>query len=86
MMTISVYQVTPDGTRSLVSHEQVTPPTEAPATTAFAPCRCPRCLQGWCDFHQGPSSTDTRVDEHRRACAPCREQRGLAPLTEVGQR
>lgn len=78
MMTIKVYRVLPDGTREPVSHEQVTAPLDIPASQGFPPCSCPRCKAGsWCSFHLGPSSTAAPVDEHRSACAPCREQRGL---------
>lgn len=78
MMTIKVYRVRPDGTTAPVSYERCDRPTDLPATSAFPPCTCPRCRgSAWCDFHDGPSSTAALVDEHRRACAPCREQRGL---------
>lgn len=81
-MTIKVYRVRPDGTTDSVSHEQIARPTEIPAFSPFDPCECPRHSRGWCDFHGGPSTTAELVDEHRVACAPCREQRGLASRTE----
>lgn len=43
----------------------------------------------WCHWHKGPSETALLVDavepasgpgKPLYACAPCREQRGLAPL------
>ncbi|MFE6379247.1 hypothetical protein [Streptomyces roseolus] len=78
MMTIKVYRVLVDGTREHISHEQVIKPLDAPVGRGFPPCSCPRCRAGgWCDFHAGPSPTAAPVDEHRFACAPCREQRGL---------
>ncbi|MFE2750133.1 hypothetical protein ACFXKX_38515 [Streptomyces scopuliridis] len=46
----------------------------------------------WCDFHKGPSQTArlVRIIETASgpgrgmyACAPCREQRGLTPVTDT---
>ncbi|MEW2161406.1 hypothetical protein AB0912_00115 [Streptomyces sp. NPDC007084] len=46
----------------------------------------------WCHWHKGPSGTAVLVDAIERnsappialyACAPCREQRGLIPLSEL---
>jgi hypothetical protein len=46
---------------------------------------------GWCHWHEGPSETAVLVDAVEKnsappyplyACAPCREQRGLIPLSE----
>ncbi|MFE2556686.1 hypothetical protein ACFXGT_11710 [Streptomyces sp. NPDC059352] len=85
MMTIKVYRVRSDGTTDSISHEQITRPTEIPDPNSFDPCGCPRHRQGWCDFHKGPSRTDAPVDEHRRACAPCRDQHGLAPHAKLVQ-
>ncbi|GGT36697.1 hypothetical protein GCM10014713_33040 [Streptomyces purpureus] len=65
---------------------QVPPAVKVEKTFAFPPCLCSRCTAGWCHFHKGPSGTAAMVDEHRRACAPCREQRGLAPLHEARAR
>ncbi|MGW0704162.1 hypothetical protein ACWD0A_33695 [Streptomyces sp. NPDC002867] len=48
--------------------------------------------QGWCHWHEGPSETAVQVRLVERqsgppvplyACAPCREQRNLAPA--IGQ-
>jgi len=48
--------------------------------------------QGWCYWHQGPSGTAEEVQTIERAsgppvpltaCAPCREQRGLATVSEA---
>lgn len=39
---------------------------------------------GWCDWHRGPSGTAAPV-EGGSACAPCREQRDLAPLRQAVQ-
>jgi hypothetical protein len=45
----------------------------------------------WCDWHEGPSETAVLVEAVERnsgpprvryACAPCREQRRLAPLID----
>lgn len=58
-----------------------TDPTTAPAE---APT-------GWCHWHEGPSGTAVLVQIIEQnsgpgwamyACAPCREQRGLAPYAE----
>ncbi|MEW2161463.1 hypothetical protein AB0912_00400 [Streptomyces sp. NPDC007084] len=52
----------------------------------------PRDRARWCDWHKGPSETAVLVDAIERnsappvalyACAPCREQRGLVPLSEL---
>ncbi|MEU2660192.1 hypothetical protein ABZ615_33350 [Streptomyces sp. NPDC007325] len=84
MMTIKVYRVLADGTREPVSHEQVSKPLDIPGGRGFPPCTCPRCRAGgWCDFHDGPTSTAAPVGEHRFACAPCREQRGLLATAPV---
>lgn len=46
----------------------------------------------WCHWHEGPSETAVMVDTVERrgdsplplyACAPCCEQRGLTPLSEL---
>ncbi|MFF0437489.1 hypothetical protein ACFYU9_35400 [Streptomyces sp. NPDC004327] len=73
MMTIKVYRVRPDGTAEAVSYERYGQPTQRLATSSRR-----RCAGGWCDFHRGPSSTAALVGGNRHACAPCREQRGLA--------
>ncbi|MFE7108377.1 hypothetical protein ACFU98_47535 [Streptomyces sp. NPDC057575] len=48
----------------------------------------------WCHWHKGPSGTAVLVDVIEQAsgpgaglyaCAPCREQRGLVPLTKQSQ-
>lgn len=88
MLTIKVYRVGSDGTTVPVAPAyKVQPATEPSATTAYPPCGCPRHRRReWCDFHKGPSQSAVPVDEHRLACAPCREQRSLAPRAEAGQR
>lgn len=49
-------------------------------------------LHRWCHWHKGPSETAILVDAIERnsappialyACAPCREQRGLIPLSDL---
>ncbi|WP_024760547.1 hypothetical protein [Streptomyces exfoliatus] len=88
MMTIAVYRVDADGASTPVTPKYVVKPDEDfPVNSGFPPCSCLLCVPlGWCDFHEGPSQTDQPVDQHGRACLPCREQRGLTPRPELEQR
>lgn len=95
-MTLKVYEVDRYGrTRIVRPKTEVTPVDFIPVCQAYPVCRCRRCTgtTGWCDWHKGPSGTAVPVDAvdeeagsavPRYACAPCREQRGLRPVS--GQR
>lgn len=48
MLTITVYRVRPDGTRTgpvsrTVAPDSLRDPERLPLTAGFPPCRCPRC-------------------------------------------
>lgn len=51
MLTITIYRVRPDGSRTRPVSRTVVPdsvrdPERLPLTTGFPPCRCPRCRRG----------------------------------------